>query len=116
MKLDLRIIVNSMTKTINASNREMARAKVASSSKHYNDKCKAVLAAKCHLNSIVKSIRNLPTRLIKITYIPVIQIIGLNRHVCLLSLIDQNLYVVEKVIEINYPRTYHEPSQSGIKI
>ncbi|ORE07483.1 hypothetical protein BCV72DRAFT_205482, partial [Rhizopus microsporus var. microsporus] len=84
-------------------------------SKYCGDKTKLVLAGKCHLNNIVTSLKNLPVRAISSSKLSVIQVMDLNCHVYCLSIIDKNVYLLQKIQSISYPRTLHEIKSGGIK-
>lgn len=95
-------------------NGEFAKGEAATKSKYYTDKLKSVLAAKRHLNHLILSLPFISPSSLKALRIPIILVMGLNCHLFTLSLIDQNVYVVQKVHSFSYPRTYRQVSEGGI--
>jgi hypothetical protein len=100
----LRIIINGKKK-LDCCNGEFARRTATNESKLYQDKSKATLAAKCHLNHTITTALLLTPKIIPMITIPIIQIMDLSCHVCCLSLADKGLYVVQDIYQMNYPRT-----------
>lgn len=114
LKLDIRFVVDADQSVIDASNGEFAKTKAATKSKYYYDKLKAVVAAKIHLNSMVKDTPGLNARSLKSLSIPILIVMGTSCHVFSLSIIDKNVYLLEKVTSILYPRTYKDLTENGI--
>ncbi|KAI9267759.1 hypothetical protein EDC94DRAFT_582458 [Helicostylum pulchrum] len=85
-------------KLIDISNGEFAKFHAANKSKYYNDKLKAVLAAKCHLNYIIESSPWWARTAIFSHYQSLIRMFTL----------------CKKILSISYPRTYFEVSHGGI--
>ncbi|KAG2229734.1 hypothetical protein INT48_002068 [Thamnidium elegans] len=95
-KLDIRFISEAEKGFIDITNGEFAKFHAATKSKYYNDKLKAVLAAKCHLNHIIESSPGISVASLKALKIPIVLVMGLNFR------------------SISYPRTYFEVSHGGI--
>lgn len=115
MKLDLRIITLVENGEMNSFNGEFARSKTSTLCKYYDDKAKSVLAGKAHINKFITSAKRLPARLIPTIQYPIIQVMGLNCHVFSLSLVDKNVYILQKIKSLSYPRTFQELRSGGIK-
>lgn len=113
-KLDIRFVINADNKKIDLLNGEFANKRAAAKRKYYHDKAKAVLTAKCHLNYLVESLPQIPIRCIKALKIPIVMVMGIDCHVFVLSLIDKNDYLLEKIHTIQYPRTYRQLCGGGI--
>lgn len=107
-KLDIRFIISSDTKKLDISNGEFAKQRAATKGKYYHDNAKAVLTDKYHLNYLVKTLPQIPVRSIKALKIPIVMIMGIDCHVFVLSLIDKNDYLLEKIYTMQYPRTYRQ--------
>lgn len=109
-KLDIRFIAETTKNPIDVANGEFAKIQAATKSKYYSDKLKAVLTAKCHLNHLAQGLRGTPKGL----KIPIIIIMGIDCHVFSLSLVDGNVYILQKVLSFSYPHTCHQVSKGGI--
>ncbi|KAG1048238.1 hypothetical protein G6F43_009358 [Rhizopus delemar] len=109
-KLDIRFIAETNKNPVDISNGEFAKVQAATKSKYYSDKLKVVLTAKCHLNHLAQGLRGTP----KTLKIPITMIMGTDCHVFSLSLVDGNVYILQKVLSFSYPRTYHQVSKGGI--
>jgi hypothetical protein len=83
-------------------------ARKAISSRLYNDKLKAVLISKFHLNDILLS--GLPEATIAI---PLIQIMSFNCQLYVLRYIEE-FYVLENVSIISFPITHEDIKDNGI--
>lgn len=81
---------------------------------YYYGKTKATLASKVHWNAVIKAILDLSIGQVKNIRIPIIQIMGLSFHIYSVSLIDKNLYIVQKLKESMYPKRFHELNSGGI--
>lgn len=116
MKFDLRIVSEAEnSKAFDTLNGEFAKVTATNKRKYYGDKTKVVLAGKCHLNNIISSLKNLPAREISSLKLPIIQVMGLNCHIYSLSIIDRNVYLLQKIRCISYPRKLHEIKSGNIK-
>jgi hypothetical protein len=113
MKLNVRMIYASEKKNIQLDILSGEFAKL--NDKYYYDKTKLILAGKCHLNLLIKFIPSSSPEGIKSISNPLIQVMSMNIHVYSLSLIDKNLYLVQKIAALHYPRTLNQIKTSGIK-
>lgn len=94
---------------------EFAKRKATNKKKHYSDKLKAVLASKCHLDHLLSIIKYLPSHKIKSVHMPIIQVMVLNCHIYSLSLVDKNVYVLQDIYSITYPKTLNAIKTGGLK-
>jgi hypothetical protein len=76
---------------------------------------KSVIATKCHLNKLLTKMPFLPPRQTKSLYMPIIQIMGLDCSIYAMCLVDKQLYAIQKVAQLKYPRTVRELRQGGLK-
>jgi hypothetical protein len=118
MKMDLRMIFEGEDmQALDGLNGEFAKISATNKKKkkYYDDKTKLVLAEKCHLNQLVMSLGCLPAQSIGAIKLPLIQVMGLNLHIYSLSLIDKNVYFLQKLKALSYPRSLREIKSGGIK-
>lgn len=116
MKMDLRMIFEGEDmQALDGLNGKFAKISATNKKKYYDDKTKLVLAGKCHLNQLVMSLGGLPAQSIGAIKLPLIQVMGLNLHIYSLSLIDKNVYFLQKLKALSYPRSLHEIKSGGIK-
>lgn len=97
-------------------NDEFAKQTACTTSKYYADKAKSALVGKAHLNHLIATTTYLPAHLIPTIQYPIIQIMGLNCHVFSLSLIDENLYVLQKIRTMSYPKTFFELREGKLRL
>lgn len=114
MKLDLRMVFERENKQKYLVNSEFAKID-STKSKDYNDKTKLVLAAKCHLNDYVLSLNDCSLQAIKSLKLPVTQVMGLDMHIYYISLIDKDVYILQKIEGLTYPRTLQQIKSGEIK-
>ncbi|KAI7863152.1 hypothetical protein BDF14DRAFT_1973317 [Spinellus fusiger] len=114
-KLDLRLITDTEKGPIEAVTGEFASTKTTLGGKLYSDKLKSVLTSKCHLNALLKKLNYLPQSQVKNVHIPILQIMGQNVSLFVLSLIDKQVYSVQNIMSAIYPRTLVEVRAGGIK-
>lgn len=87
---------------------EFASATAATGSKYYTDKTKIVLISKVHLNQVLAAL-NIPSKEDVVSIrIPMIQIMGMNRNIYSISLVDKRTYRVEDVCDFIYPTTLRQ--------
>ncbi|KAI8329001.1 hypothetical protein BC941DRAFT_443976 [Chlamydoabsidia padenii] len=108
LRLDLRMILNTEQRDIEAMTGEAASRRPTSASKLYNDRLKSTLATKCHLNKLLSHLPYIPPSKVSSIYIPIIQIMGLICTIYALSILDKQVYGVQVVSEFVYPRTTNE--------
>lgn len=94
---------------------KFAKRKATNKKKHYSDKLKAVMATKCHLNHRLSTITYLPLPKIKSARIPIIQVMGLDCHIYCLSLVDKNVYVLQDIFSMTYPKTLNQIKAGALK-
>ncbi|ORE02674.1 hypothetical protein BCV72DRAFT_265066 [Rhizopus microsporus var. microsporus] len=114
-RLDLRVITDTEKGPIEATTGEFASTKAITEGKLYNDKLRSVLAFKCHLNSLLKKLLYLPQSQASEVHMPILQIMGQNISLCVLSLIDKQVYSVQNTLDAEYPRTLAGIKTEGIR-
>jgi hypothetical protein len=114
-RLDLRIITDSEKGPIKITTGEFASTKKITEEKLYNDKLKSVLISKCHLNSILKKMEFIPENQIRKVNMPILQIMGQNISLYALTLIDKQLYSVQNIMDVEYPRTIRGVRNGGVQ-
>ncbi|KAG2220956.1 hypothetical protein INT45_006489, partial [Circinella minor] len=74
---------------------------------------KSVLATKCHLNDFLKAVRYLKESDITEVKFPIVQMMGLDAHLCVLRLDSKKSYVLEEVCAFPFPSATLHGIQSG---
>ncbi|KAI8339231.1 hypothetical protein BC941DRAFT_350584 [Chlamydoabsidia padenii] len=115
LRLDLRVVLKSQQEDLEAMTGEAASRQATTSKKLYTDRMKSVIATKCHLNKLLTQMPFLPPRETKLLYMPIIQIMGLDCSIYAMSLVDKQLYAIQKVAQLKYPRTVRELRQGELK-
>ncbi|ORE02186.1 hypothetical protein BCV72DRAFT_298170 [Rhizopus microsporus var. microsporus] len=117
-KLDLRMVVNTERGSIEAVTSECcllcANTKTTTGGKLYRGKFKSVLTSKCHLNSLLETLICLPHSQVSNVHIPILQVMGQNISLYVLSLIDKQIYSVQNVMDAEYPRNIKKVRDRGI--
>ncbi|KAI9269224.1 hypothetical protein BDA99DRAFT_435268, partial [Phascolomyces articulosus] len=110
MRLDLRFLVSTLeSHDFDGSEQvEAAAGKFASSfntsvTKLYEDKLKPVLVSKVHLNSVLQATKFIPPSTIGNTILPIVQIMGPSYYIYGLSVVDKEVYCLQKVCSFVYP-------------
>ncbi|KAG2220954.1 hypothetical protein INT45_006487 [Circinella minor] len=101
-KFDLRLLVWKEDGPIfDGGTGEVARR--ATQAKLFSDRLKSVLATKCHLNDFLKAATYLQESEITEIKLPIVQIMGLDAHLCVLRLDGKKAYVLEEVCAFPFP-------------
>ncbi|KAI7847743.1 hypothetical protein BDC45DRAFT_525199 [Circinella umbellata] len=101
-KLDLQLLVWKEDRPVfDGGTGEVARK--ATPSKLFSDRLKSVLATKCHLNSFLKEATYLKESDITEVRFPIVQMMGLDAHLCVLKLNGRKSYVLEEVCAFPFP-------------
>ncbi|KAL0137588.1 hypothetical protein V8B55DRAFT_1390105 [Mucor lusitanicus] len=101
-KIDLRLLVWKDDAAIfDGGTGEVARK--ATQSKLFSDRLKSVLVAKCHLNDFLNSATYLDKSTAAGVEFPIVQMIGLDAHLCTLRLDSKKSYVLEEVCAFPFP-------------
>lgn len=108
-KLDLKLLVWKEDAAIfDGGTGEVART--ATPRKLFSDRLKSVLATKCHLNHFLESATYLDEAIVTQIKFPVVQMMGLDAHLCTLRSDGKKSYVLEEVCAFPFP-----VSLSGIR-
>ncbi|CAO3652529.1 unnamed protein product [Mucor hiemalis] len=88
-------------------------AKKATTAKLYSDRLKSVMATKCHLNEFLTSATYLKESIVTEVRFPVVQIMGLDAHLCTMRLKAKNLTSSRKFVR--FP-SLSLCSESGLEV
>ncbi|CAO3588499.1 unnamed protein product [Absidia cylindrospora] len=108
LRLDLRITVDIGGPTLETVTGDAASRRGTTTGKLYGDRLKSVLATKCHLNRLIKYLQYIPLNKLKSIFVPIVQVMGMNCSVLAMSIIDKNVYAVQTISDMTYPRTLSE--------
>ncbi|KAI7847744.1 hypothetical protein BDC45DRAFT_575527 [Circinella umbellata] len=113
-KFDLRLLIWKEDGPIfDGGTGEVARR--ATVSKLFSDRLKSVLATKCHMNDFFKAVPYLKESEITEIKLPIVQIMGLDAHLCALRLDSRQSYVLEEICAFPFPSTLHGIQSGGIE-
>ena len=113
-KLDLQLLVWKEDRPVfDGGTGEVARK--ATPSKLFSDRLKSVLATKCHLNSFLKEATYLKESDITEVRFPIVQMMGLDAHLCVLKLNGRKSYVLEEVCAFPFPSSLGGIRTGGIE-
>ncbi|KAI7869263.1 uncharacterized protein EV154DRAFT_432016, partial [Mucor mucedo] len=113
-KLDLRLLVWKEDAAIfDGGTGEVA--KKAATAKLYSDRLKSVMATKCHLNEFITSATYLKESIVTKVRLPVVQIMGLDAHLCTMRLKGKKSYALEEVCAFPFPVSLYGIRSGGIE-
>lgn len=113
-KLDLRLLVWKEDAAIfDGGTGEVA--KKTEPSKPFSDRLKSVLATKCHLNDFLNSATYLDESNVTEVKFPIVQLMGLDAHLCTMRLDAKKPYVLEEVYAFPFPSFLHGIRSGGIE-
>lgn len=90
-------------------------AKRATAGKLYSDRLKSVMATKCHLNDHITSSTYIKENMVTQVRFPVIQIMGLDAHLCVMKLKSKKSYELEEVCSFPFPVSLSGIQSGGIE-
>jgi hypothetical protein len=93
---------------------EVASVSLSNRGKYYKDALKLTLSAKQHLNTIISSLPSLTPKELPSIKLAIVQIMGMNCHISCINLVDKDVYVLQDVYTLNYPKTTKEIKEGAI--